>query len=323
MTISGRNLFPGVLALVLAAAIGGAQGADAQSPPAPETGDHTGTAGADERLDGYLWLDVDGHPLPFQSDEAIEVYLLEAEVESSKKIGAGVTAPRKVILNRDGVRAHAAFKHVDESKKDVTDTVAGTTRHYREWRDSHLYDVAAYRLDRLLGLDRVPPTVLRKVGHYDGAVVMWLEGTVTNTYLRDTGLRPPDLVRWGQQMQIIYVFDNLVANRDRNLGNLLFDQNWRAWSIDCSRCFGTSKDLLYPNALGHCERNLWQALQALDESQLEELLGDYLTIFEIKAMLARRDNIVDSIQGTIDELGEIHVLYDLQGPSERAPWAAD
>ena len=323
MTMNRRRLFGSFLALTLASAVGFTGSAETPTPSASDTTGGAGEGSTSERFEGYVWVDVDGQPLPFQSDAAIEEYLLEAEIESSQKIPSGITAPRRVVLDRDGVRAHAAFKHVEESKKNVTDTVAGTTRLYREWRDSHVYDIAAYLLDRILGLDRVPPTVLRKIGRNGGALVMWLEGCETQTYLRDNNIRPSNPVRWGQQMQVIYIFDNLVANRDRNLGNLLFDQHWRAWSIDCSRCFGTSKELLYPNALSHCERNLWQALQTLDENQLEELLGDYLTIFEIRALLARRDQIVEQIQDKIDDLGEIHVLYDFQEPSERAPWAAD
>ena len=276
-----------------------------------------------ERFEGYLWMDADGHPLPFQSDEKIEEFLEGASVVSMKKIPVGVTSPRKVLLAGDGVRVHAAFKIVDERKKDVIEETAGQRRSYREWRDWHLYDAAAYHVDRLLDLDRVPPAVPRRIKHSDGTLKIWLEDTVTDTERRDRGIKPPDIVRWNQQRQIMHIFDNLVANRDSNLGNTLIDRNWRLWFIDCGRCFGTSKDLLYPQAITDCERDLWRALKALDQARLDESLGPFLSKYEINALLARRDKLVEHIQDLIDEWGEVHVLFDLPPPGERATWGED
>ena len=33
------------------------------------------------------------------------------------------------------------------------------------------------------------------------------------------------------------VFDELIANTDRNLGNMLIDRQWKLWLIDHSRAF--------------------------------------------------------------------------------------
>lgn len=299
----------------------------AEKAPSP-TPTPSGTAApprdaAQERFEGYVWLDVEGRPLPFQTDAAIEKFLAEANVESMKKIDIGVTLPRKVLLAGGGVLVHAAFKDVDETKKNITEPTAGKTRLYREWRDSHLYDVAAYHLDRLLGLDRVPPAVPRTIRHTEGTLIIWLEGTITWTRRRDIGVDPPDQLRWDQQRQIQHLFDNLVANRDSNRGNTLIDSNWRLWAIDCSRCFGTSKKLLYPEAITHCERGFWQTLKNLDETEVRRRLDPYLTGYEINALLARRDNLVQYLQERIDEMGEEHVLFDLRPPSKRATWAQE
>jgi hypothetical protein len=277
-----------------------------------------------ERLEGHLWRDVDGKPLPFQSDEEIEEFLRTATVESVEKIPVGVTAPRKVVLAGRGVRVHAAFKDVERRERDQKVQVGGRVYRVRDWRDSHSYDVAAYHLDRLLGLERVPPAAVRKLKKSDGSVKIWLEGSISDKERRDLGCEPPDTIRWYQQRQILHVFDNLVANQDSNLGNTLIDDNWRLWFIDCGRCFEEEiKGLLYPSAVTHCERGLWRALQELDEARLEAHLAPYLTVHERRALLARRDELVQHVRALIDELGEKSVLYDLRPAGEHAPCAGE
>jgi hypothetical protein len=275
----------------------------------------------EERFEGYLWLDVEGRPLPFQSDDEIEEFLRTAEVESIGKIPIGITGPRKVLLVGNGVRVHAVFKDVERSERDVDRIIAGRRHRFREWRDSHIYDVAAYHIDRLLKMDRVPPATPRKIKRDRGSIKIWVEGSVNDAMRRDRGIDPPDSIRWNQQRQIMHIFDNLVANRDSNLGNTLIDGNWRLWFIDCGRCFGTITELFYPDAITHCERGMWQALRDLDEKRLEERLKPYLSVQERGALLARRDKLVQHLQERIDALGEEHVLYDLRSAGERAPWA--
>lgn len=286
-------------------------------PPASGSSGEISTA----RFEGYLWKDADGNPLSFQSDEAIEEFLRTASVVSSSKIGTGVTQPRKLLLAANDVRIHAVFKDVDVTRRDVREKTAGRAKFYRYWRDWHLYDVAAYHVDRLFGLDRVPPAVRRKVRRKDGSVKIWLEGTVMDTYRHDQAIQPPSIARWNQQRQIMHIFDNLVANRDSNLGNILIDGSWRLWFIDCGRCFGESSELLYPETITHCDRGLWNAMRNLDEIEVRRRLSPYLTRYEIDAMLARRDKVVAHLEELIDKWGEEHVLFDLLPTTEPAPWA--
>jgi hypothetical protein len=277
---------------------------------------------AGERYDGYLFMDPDGNPLPFQSDEKIEEFIREAEVESVEAIPEGITRPRKVLLRHQGVQAHGAFKYLDETKKNVRDKTASRRRSkvYLTWRDSYIYDLAAYHLDRLLGMYRVPPIVLRKVKGGKGSVQIWLEGTLPEHARRERGIEPPAIARFNQQQAIHYLFNLLTANRDANLGNILIDGNWRFWFIDCSRCFGDSKDLLHLDAITHCERRLWKALKELDRASADTALSPYLTKTEINALFARRDKLVEHIQGLIDKSGEELILFDVQPPTETAPW---
>jgi len=286
---------------------------------APDATDAVSDRSSENRFEGYIFRDADGRPLPFQADRAIEEFLANATLVSMKKIPVGVSDPRKLLLAAEGLRVNAVFKNIDNKQTKVRDR----EKFYLEWRDWYGYDIAAYKIDRLLQLNRVPPVIEREIKRKEGSVQIWLQGVITETMRRDEGYQPPNIGRFNQQKDIMQIFDNLVANRDSNLGNTLIDSNWRLWFIDCSRCFGPTTDLLYPESITHCERDLFESLKALDRSEVEAQVAPYLTGAEIKALFVRRDKIVDRIQQLIDEWGEIHILFDTLPPTETAPWAAD
>ena len=274
-------------------------------------------------FEGYLFRDVDGDPLPTQSDQAVEEILKTGEIVSTQKIPVGITRPRKLVLAHEGRQVHASFKNIDLTEHKRRDRGPGGNTLYIEWRDWYGYDIAAYRLDRLLGLYRVPPTVERRDGSETGAVSIWLEGTLPERVRQGREIPPPEYARFNQQKQILRLFDNLIANRDSNLGNILIDSNWRLWFIDFSRSFGTSKELIYPEQVTHCDRLVLEALRNLDREAVVEELDEFLTVFEIDALMARRDKLIEHIESRIAELGEELVLFDNRPPTERAPWGID
>ena len=104
---------------------------------------------------GEFWHGPDGNPLPLQGHEEITEFLLKARVVSSKRIGEGINNPLKVLLERDGVQMHAIFRDVSVRKSRVK-----LGNRYRfNFRDEALFEVAAYELGRLLGLNNIPPAV--------------------------------------------------------------------------------------------------------------------------------------------------------------------
>ena len=283
------------------------------------------TQATTQRFEGYLFLDTEGRPLPIQTDAEIEAFLAEAEIIQTSPVPTGVTLPRKLVLKGDGFEACAVFKDVDISRRKVTEIINGRNHFSFDWKDCYHFDIAAYTLDRLLEMDRVPPIVPRTINRDSGAISMWLGKTV-NEFQRSRQWKvdPPDQRRWNQQRLIMQVFDNLVANRDSNLGNLLIDPNWRLWFIDCGRCFGATKTLYYPlKTISQCERGLWQGMKSLNDDEIRESLAPHLSRAEINALLARREKMVQHFQKLIDERGEAAVLYDVEPPSEKAPWADD
>ena len=90
----------------------------------------------------------------------IEEQLNNAEVLSVEDIGMGVTHPSRVKLQHGDVTIDAAFKPIKMG------------RQHGFW-ESYQAEVAAYEMDKLLGLGMVPPTVERRV-KTKGSLQFWV-----------------------------------------------------------------------------------------------------------------------------------------------------
>jgi hypothetical protein len=269
----------------------------------------------------YQWLDVDGKPLPFQDHAAICEALRTATVISRKKIGRGVGGAEKLVLEHEGTRFHAAFRTVDVTVRPPPS--GGTTRPTLKYRDAAIFEVAAYELSELLGLGRVPPAVERQIGDVNGSVQIWLEGTLPEVEMVEQGtLKPPDEPRWRRQKQVMRAFDSLIANTDRNQGNLLIDSEWNIWLIDHTRSFRRSTRLLYVDRLSGCERRFWTALNEVSEDEITQRLDPYLERLEITNLLRRRLHLIRHFEQLIERTGEDAVLFDLPPPGASGQAAA-
>ncbi len=254
----------------------------------------------------FRWTDPDGKPLPFRSEEELLVFLATAEVKSKERLSGGVTFPTKLLLEKDGVRAHAIFRDVDEQRSTPT---FGGGRDDLYFRDNYIFEPAAYQLSLLLGRDNVPPATLRKVDNSSGSVQIWVENATTQKSMVKQQKQAPDAVRWNKQLQMINVFDALVYNTDRNTGNLLITPDWKLWMIDHTRAFRRIPYLHKGVNIKQCERGMYQRLKALDEQVARERLKPYLSSYELDALFARRALILQGLDKLIAEKGEDKVLY--------------
>ena len=263
-------------------------------------------AAAQAAAPAMRWTDPEGKPLPFQSDAELLEFLRTADVKSEKELSGGITFPIKLLLEKDGIRADAIFRDVHEEKMQAR---LANGRSELFFRDDYIFEPAAYELSRLLGLDNVPPATLRKLHNKKGSVQIWVENSMTERKRVQDKIEPPDHTRWEKQLQMMNVFDALVYNTDRSRGNMLMTPDGKLWLIDHTRAFRQNMDLQNAAALHQCERGMYEKLKALDEAVVRERLKEYLSSYELNALLKRRKLILEHLDKLIAERGEEHVLY--------------
>jgi hypothetical protein len=247
--------------------------------------------------------------LPLEGSEA-EEFLKTAEILSVRNFETkGITRPKRVELNDGQTSCFAVFKTVDEyePRKQFAD---GATE--LGFSDSYKYEIAAYELDKLLGLGIVPPAVERRIKGDTGSLSLWVEGAVTEwERLKVRDIHPPYAVAWNNQMYTVRLFLQLIYDTDfNNIANLLVTPDWKIYKIDSSRAFRTQKKLRRGEALNRFSRPVLEALRGLTKEELTTHLDPWLTKQQIKAVWARRGLILELADQRIAEHGEEAALYD-------------
>lgn len=238
-----------------------------------------------------------------------ETFLKKAKIIRRRGVDKGVTGTVRATLS-DGTLTHdASIQTIDEFRQRFEGT-RGTEFNFT---DSWRYNVAAYRLDRLLDLGMIPPSVERYFDGKKASYTWWVDDVLMDEGARLKGkIEAPDPQHWNEQMWHVRLFDQLIHNTDRNLGNLLIDEDWAVWMIDHSRAFRLMSEPKSLANISKVDRRVYERLKALDRPMLDAALKNYLNPGEIKALLQRRDAIVAYVE-------QRNAIFDWTRPPRPTP----
>jgi hypothetical protein len=218
-----------------------------------------------------------------------EEFIRTAEIEKMVDVPIGITRPQRAILKPGGLVESVAWKVLPPSR---------ATGYWESYKN----EIAAYELDKLLGLGMVPVAVEKRWKHETGAAILWLSPVHAWKDVADEP-KPPHFDREVIRMKM---FDNLICNKDRNTGNLLVDEAWNLYLIDHSRAFINSNEL--PAVMGRIDRDLWDRMLALDEPTLMAVLGKWVARGDLRSMLKRRDRMKIAIEKLVKNSGEAAIF---------------
>lgn len=237
-----------------------------------------------------------------------EEFLKKAKIVGVESLGEGVTRPKKMTLRRRGVERFAVWKSPSGPGADL----------YDKWQ----CEIAAYQLDKLLGLNMVPPTVSRTYRGRKGSLQLWVTfGTSELERFREDIPYPADRIGHVERIKSLQrAFDSLIANSDRTLQNTRWTEDWRLVLIDHSRCFRHSpihtEKLIYgkygmqkEHLFHELPRAFVEKVRGLTFERIRKAVDFYLTFQEIEAVLARKALLLKEIDELIAERGEAAVLY--------------
>jgi hypothetical protein len=239
--------------------------------------------------------------LPTLTRDQQEQFLLHAKVTRRQTLSVGITNSQRATLS-DGRITHDAHVQTIDVFKPRYETASGVEINFR---DSYKFNIAAYRLDKLMGLNMIPAAVERKVGGQTAAVSWWVDDVLMmekDRYLK--GIEPPNHDAWNRQIYQARVFNQLVANTDPNLGNFLITKDWRLWMVDFTRAFRAHKELRDSKELTCIDPRFYEALKNLSGESVKRETGKLLSDWEREGVLARREKIIQFFDAKAAEQGK-------------------
>ncbi len=223
-----------------------------------------------ENPQGQEWSRI-GEQLP---DARLEEFLTTAEVKSVKSIRLRDRIFDVLELKGNGLHLRAVFGQADEkppkgkNEKDV------------RLRKS-IHELAAYRLDRRLGLQFVPVVVKRRIEGRNGILGVWTEAIVDLLWIKEENMLELILEELEEEVQEAWIFSALIDVEPRlEEAIMVIPEERRIVLSDNSRSFSHSPEIqerFLPYLRGPVRPPLELALKSLDREELSGLLSDCLS----------------------------------------------
>jgi hypothetical protein len=226
------------------------------------------------------------------TDDQIEDILTNGKVVSIVDVGQGVTKPQKVEITKDGHQIEAIFK---TESTPIQGSSRRQTQKLINLSDRWEHEVAAYRLDRLIGLDLVPVTVERTINGKTGSLSFWVDGLISELDRETKDLPASGWCSLSEQWPLMFVFDALIYNEDRTKQNMVYGEaDWMMYLIDHSRSFRTQKGR--PKDIRNVELKLSpllaSRLEKLEFTDLNQAMSGLLEKSQTQALIRRKDEIL-------------------------------
>ena len=233
-----------------------------------------------------------------ESREDVEYYLKNAAIVNTYK-GAvpGRTASWEINLDDGLTKRRAMFKVVDGIRPEPLP-------------ESYKYELAAYTLDTLLGFEKIPPQMKRKIDDTWGSLQIRIEGCITLDKQQRENIKPIDSQDFANALEEINVFENLVYSKRLDLDDILIhEESWKIYRVDFSDAFEPAHDLIPEQKITRCSKKLFQNLQDLSDDLIQTKLDSYLNDEEMAALLSRKALIIKTLKKRIEEKGKAAVLF--------------
>jgi hypothetical protein len=159
-------------------------------------------------------------------------------------------------------------------------------------------ELAAYRLDHLLGLDMVPVTVRREIAGQQGTLQFVPAATINEReQVVGAEARNKERCPLRKQRRAMYVFDALINNPARTPLSMLYSSDtWQLILVNHGDSFSTKEDR--PDYLKNIELAIgdqWRSvLLDLDDEKLHKHLGNVLDKRRLAALAKRRDALIEA-----------------------------